>query len=85
MLVKIYTENPSEKEIDRVVNLLERGRRGDLSDRQRLCLRLLDPFGESVERLRRIKGKDLTTFPSCSIRSGRLPTIAGWITLSSGC
>ena len=24
MLVKIYTENPSEKEIDRVVNLLER-------------------------------------------------------------
>ena len=25
MLVKIYTENPSEKEIDRVVNLLEEG------------------------------------------------------------
>ena len=24
MLVKIYTENPSEKEIDRVVNLLEK-------------------------------------------------------------
>ena len=24
MLVKIYNENPSEKEIDRVVNLLER-------------------------------------------------------------
>ena len=24
MLVKIYTENPSEKEIDRVVTLLER-------------------------------------------------------------
>ena len=24
MLVKIYTETPSEKEIDRVVNLLER-------------------------------------------------------------
>ena len=43
MLVKIYTENPSEKEIDRVVNLLERD---GVVIYPTDSLRLLDPFGE---------------------------------------
>ncbi|MDE7069838.1 MAG: threonylcarbamoyl-AMP synthase [Alistipes sp.] len=62
MLVKIYTRNPSEKEIDRAVAVLER---------DGIVVYPTDSvyaFGCSVrsvraaERLRRIKGKDHTTF-----------------------
>lgn len=62
MLVKIYTRNPSEKELDRAVAVLER---------DGVIVYPTDSvyaFGCSVrsvraaERLRRIKGKDHTTF-----------------------
>ena len=83
MLVKIYTENPSEKEIDRVVNLLER-------DGVVICPTDSVYAARSVRRrpssgCAGSRGRISRRFPSCSIRSGRLPIIAGWITLSSGC
>ena len=62
MLVKIYPSNPSEKEIGKVVDLLER---------DGVIIYPTDSvyaFGCSIrspramERLRRIKGKNLTTF-----------------------
>lgn len=85
MLVKIYTENPSEKEIDRVVNLLERDGVVIYPTDSVYAFGCSIRSAKAVERLRRIKGRISRRFPSCSIRSGRLPIIAGWITLSSGC
>lgn len=84
MLVKIYTENPSEKEIDRVVNLLERDGVVIYPTDSVYAFGCSIRSAKAVERLRRIK-EGSRRFPSCSIRSGRLPIIAGWITLSSGC
>lgn len=85
MLVKIYTENPSEKEIDRVVNLLERDGVVIYPTDSVYAFGCSIRSAKAVERLRRIMGRISRRFPSCSIRSGGLPIIAGWITLSSGC
>lgn len=84
MLVKIYTENPSEKEIDRVVNLLERDGVVIYPTDSVYAFGCSIRSAKAVEQLRRIK-EGSRRFPSCSIRSGGLPTIAGWITPSSGC
>ena len=62
MLVKIYTENPSEKEIDRVVNLLERDGVVIYPTDSVYAFGCSIRSAKAVERLRRIKGKDLTTF-----------------------
>lgn len=85
MLVKIYTENPSEKEIDRVVNLLERDGVVIYPTDSVYAFGCSIRSAKAVEQLRRIKGRISRRFPSCSIRSGGLPTIAEWITPSSGC
>ena len=61
MLVKIYTENPSEKEIDRVVNLLERDGVVIYPTDSVYAFGCSIRSAKAVERLRRIKGKDLTT------------------------
>ena len=75
MLVKIYTENPSEKEIDRVVNLLERDGVVIYPTDSVYAFGCSIRSAKAVERLRRIKGKDLTTF---SVVFDSLGRIAGY-------
>lgn len=57
MLVKIYTENPSEKEIDRVVNLLERDGVVIYPTDSVYAFGCSIRSAKAVERLRRIKGE----------------------------
>ena len=72
MLVKIYTENPSEKEIDRVVNLLERDGVVIYPTDSVYAFGCSIRSAKAVERLRRIKGKDLTTFSVVFDSLGRI-------------
>lgn len=62
MLVKIYTPNPSEKEIDRVVETLEKDGVIIYPTDSVYAFGCSIRSARAVERLRRIKGKDLTTF-----------------------
>ena len=75
MLVKIYTENPSEKEIDRVVNLLERDGVVIYPTDSVYAFGCSIRSAKAVERLRRIKGKDLTTISVVfdSLSGSRIP------------
>ena len=72
MLVKIYTENPSEKEIDRVVNLLERDGVVIYPTDSVYAFGCSIRSAKAVEAARRIKGKDLTTFSVVFDSLGRI-------------
>ena len=62
MLVKIYTENPSEKEIDRVVNLLERDGVVIYPTDSVYAFGCSLRSPKAIERLRRIRGKSEEKF-----------------------
>ena len=62
MLVKIYTENPSEKEIDRVVNLLERDGVVIYPTDSVYAFGCSLHSPKAIERLRRMRGKDAEAF-----------------------
>ena len=58
MLVKIYTENPSEKEIDRVVNLLERDGVVIYPTDSVYAFGCSLRSAKAIDKLRRITGRD---------------------------
>ena len=84
MLVKIYTENPSEKEIDRVVNLLERDGVVIYPTDSVYAFGCSLHSPKAIERLRRMKGKDAEAFSVVFGDMARWRSIAVWTTLRSG-
>ncbi len=62
MLAKIYTENPSPKQLDRVFELLEQGGLVIYPTDSVYALGCSVRAPRAIERLRRIKGKETTTF-----------------------
>ena len=84
MLAKIYEQNPSEKELQRVVDALER---------DEIIIYPTDSvyaFGcslrspKAIERLRRIRGKSEEKFTVSSKTSPRSRSTAGWTMPFSG-
>ena len=72
MLAKIYEQNPSEKELQRVVDALERDEIIIYPTDSVYAFGCSIRSAKAVERLRRIKGKDLTTFSVVFDSLGRI-------------
>ena len=72
MLTKIYEQNPSEKELQRVVDALERDEIIIYPTDSVYAFGCSIRSAKAVERLRRIKGKDLTTFSVVFDSLGRI-------------
>lgn len=75
MLVKIYTDNPSGREIDRVVAVLDRGGIVVYPTDSVYAFACSIRSPRAVERLRRIKGKDCTV---CSVVFDSLARVADY-------
>lgn len=79
MLTKIYEQNPSERELRKVVDALEDG--GIIiyptDSVYAFGCSLRSP--KAIERLRRMKGKDAEAFTVVSKIWLRRPSTAGWI------